>query len=199
MNSPLHPIDRLVRAISRLPGIGEKTATRLAIFILRDTKGVANDLIHSLTYILEKVRFCKICQNLTEEEFCPICRDPERDKALICVVQEPVDLLMVEKTGDYRGVYHILHGALSPLDGIGPEEIRIQGLTKRIRQGGVKEVILATNPNPEGEATALYLKELLGASGAKITRIATGMPVGGTLEYSDAHTLARSLGNRKVY
>lgn len=197
--SVLHPLERLVRALNRLPGIGEKTAMRLSLFILRDTKGVANDLIQSLTSMLEKVRFCRICQNLTEQDLCNICQDPGRDPSMICVVQEPVDLLMIEKTGDYRGRYHVLHGALSPLDGIGPEEIRSQGLLKRVQEGAIREIILATNPNPEGEATALFLKSNLAVSGVKITRLATGMPVGGTLEYSDAQTLAKSLGNRREF
>jgi recombination protein RecR len=199
MNPPTNPIDRLVRALRRLPGIGEKSATRLALFILRDDKELANDLVSALTFVREKVRFCKVCQNLSEEEICPICQDSNRDRRLICVVQEPVDLLAVEKTGEYRGLYHILHGALSPLDGIGPEDIRIQSLVKRIQEGGITEVILATNPNAEGEATALYLKKILSPFGIKITRIASGVPVGGTLEYTDAQTLSKALGNRKDF
>lgn len=203
MNSA-NPLERLVRALSRLPGIGEKTATRLALFILRDTKGLAGDLTQALTFVREKVRFCKICQNLAEEELCSICRNPDRDRRLVCVVQEPVDLLTLEKTGEYKGLYHVLHGVLSPLDGIGPEEIRIEGLVSRIREtgcgeGGIKEVILATNPNAEGEATALYLKKILSPFGMKITRIASGVPVGGMLEYADAQTLSKSLDNRKEF
>lgn len=203
MNSA-NPLERLVRALSRLPGIGEKTATRLALFILRDTKGLAGDLTQALTFVREKVRFCKICQNLAEEELCSICRNPDRDRRLVCVVQEPVDLLTLEKTGEYKGLYHVLHGVLSPLDGIGPEEIRIEGLVSRIREtgrgeGGIKEVILATNPNADGEATALYLKKILSPFGMKITRIASGVPVGGMLEYADAQTLSKSLDNRKEF
>ncbi len=195
----MSPLDRLVKALCRLPGIGERTATRLALFILRDTKGLSEELIHALALVREKVRFCRDCQNLSEEELCTICRDPERDRGRICVIQEPVDLLAVERAGEYRGLYHVLHGALSPLDGIGPEEIRAEGLLKRIREGHTDEVILATNPNPEGEATALFLKKLLEPTGVKVTRIASGVPVGGVLEFTDPKTLARALGNRRVF
>ena len=194
-----NPIDRLASALGRLPGIGEKSAMRLALFLVRDAKGLIEDLIGSLSFVREKVRFCKTCQNLTEGDLCSICNDPERDQRLICVVQEPVDLLMMERTGEYRGLYHILHGALSPLDGVGPDDIRIQGLSQRLKQGGILEVILATNPNPEGEATALYLKKILSPFGARITRIASGVPVGGTLEYSDPKTLSKALGNRNEF
>lgn len=197
--SSKNPLERLVKALSRLPGLGEKSATRLALHVVRDTKGLADDLIAALTFVREKVHFCKICQNLTEEALCSICREPDRDARVICVVQEPVDLMMMERTGDYRGRYHVLHGALSPLDGIGPYEIRLQGLLQRIKDGGVTEVILATNPNPEGEATALYLKKALAGTGVTLTRLASGIPVGGTLEYTDAKTLSRALGNRVAY
>ena len=193
------PLDRLVRALNRLPGIGEKSATRLALFILRDAGGLAGELIQSLTLLREKIRFCKICQNLTEEEPCPVCRDPARDRRLVCVVQEPQDLLVIERTGEYKGLYHTLHGALSPLDGIGPEEIRIKSLVRRVKEGEVREVILATNPNTEGEATALYLKKILAPFEVRITRIATGVPIGGTIEYTDARTLSKSLDNRKEF
>ncbi|MBI3540894.1 MAG: recombination protein RecR [Deltaproteobacteria bacterium] len=196
----MNPLDRLVRALRRLPGIGEKSATRLALFIVRDTKDVSLDLIQSLTIVREKVKLCQVCQNLTEEEaLCSICRDSNRNKSFVCVVQEPVDLMMVEKTGEYRGLYHILHGALSPLDGIGPDDIRIKSLEKRLAAGGIHEVILATNTNPEGEATALYLKKILSRFNVKISRIATGLPVGGTLEYTDPHTLLKALDNRKAF
>ncbi len=195
----INPIDRLVAALTRLPGIGEKSAMRLALFIIRDTKGLALELSEALNVVRERVRFCKICQNLTEESLCRICQNQNRDAKVICVVQEPVDLLMMEKTGEYRGLYHVLHGALSPLDGVGPEDIRVKSLVQRIREGDVREVILATNPNPEGEATALFLKKALEPFSLKTTRIASGVPVGGTLEYTDAKTLAKSLGNRTEY
>lgn len=195
----MNPLERLVRALKRLPGVGEKSATRFALSILRDDKGLANDLIDALADVREKVKFCRLCQNLSEEELCSICRNSERDRRTVCVIQEPVDLLAVEKTGEYRGLYHILHGALSPLDGVGPDDIRIQSLVKRIQEGGIGEVILATNPNPEGETTALYLKKILSPFGLRVTRIASGVPVGGTLEYSDAQTLSKALVNRKDF
>lgn len=191
-----NPIERLVAALTRLPGIGEKTATRLAMFILRDTKGLASDLIDSLSFTLQKVRFCKNCQNLTEDEICVMCTNTNRHAKSVCVVQEPVDLMMIEKTGDYQGHYHVLHGAISPLDGIGPEEIRIQSLIDRVRAGGIEEIILATNPNPEGEATALYLKKILNEFPVRITRIASGVPVGGVVEYTDPKTLSRAMTQR---
>ncbi len=195
----MNPLEPLIRALSQLPGIGEKSATRLALFIFRDNQGLAGDLTKALTTIQEKVRYCKICQDLTEEEICTICQDPARDRHLICVVQEPVDLMMFEKTGEYHGLYHVLHGSLSPLEGTGPEDIRLQGLLKRIEGGDIAEIILAMNPNTEGEATALYFKKILAPSEIPLTRIASGVPVGGTLEYTDPKTLSRSLGNRKKY
>ncbi len=198
--SPQNPLDRLVRALTRLPGIGEKSATRLALFILRDTRGLIHELIQALTHVRDRVRFCKVCQNLSEEDICLLCSDEEgRDRSLLCVVQEPVDLLMMEKTGHYRGLYHILHGSLSPLDGVGPEDIRIESLMTRLRAGGIREVVLATNANAEGDATALYLKKLIDPLGIKVTRLASGVPVGGLLEYTDAQTLARALGNRGIF
>lgn len=195
----MNPLEPLIRALSLLPGIGEKSATRLALFIFRDNQGLASDLTKALTTIQEKVRYCKICQDLTEEETCALCRDTARDHRLICIVQEPVDLMMFEKTGEYHGLYHVLHGALSPLEGTGPEDIRLQSLLKRIEGSNIVEIILAMNPNTEGEATALYLKKIFVSSGIPLTRIASGVPVGGTLEYTDPKTLSRALGNRKKY
>lgn len=195
----MNPVDRLAAALNRLPGIGEKSAMRLTLFLVRDTKGLVGNLIDALNLVHEKVHFCGLCQNLTEGDICAVCRDPERDRRIVCVVQEPVDLLMMERTGEYRGLYHVLHGALSPLDGVGPDEIRIRGLVDRFKEGTVTEVILATNPNPEGEATALYLKKVLSPFGVRLTRIASGVPVGGTLEYSDPKTLSKALGNRTKF
>ena len=198
----MNPLERLVKAFSRLPGIGEKSATRHALFLLRDEKGLARELAEAMISMREKVRFCRICQNLTEEELCSICNNPSRDPHTICVVQEPVDLLSLEKTGEFRGLYHILHGSLSPLDGIGPDQIRIQGLVKRVKErvpAEVSEVILATNPTPEGEATALYLKKILTPLKVKVTRIASGVAVGGTIEYTDAQNLSRALGTRREF
>ena len=190
----------LVKALSRLPGIGEKSATRLALFILRDATGLSEELVRSLNWVREKVQFCKTCQNLTEQEQCALCQDPNRNPRQICVVQEPVDLVAMERTGDYRGLYHILHGALSPLDGVGPEDIRLQNLLHRLQKQPIEEIILATNPNPEGEATALYLKKILSSSPhIKLTRIASGVPVGGILEYVDPKTLSKSLLHRRDY
>lgn len=197
-----NPIARLVAALSRLPGIGEKSATRLALFILRDTKGLSTDLIDALSHVREKVRFCRTCQNLSEEELCPVCSDPQRDRTRVCIVQEPVDVMMVERTGEYRGLYHVLHGALSPLDGVGPDDIKVASLLKRVAsEEGLSEVILATNPNPEGEATALFLKKAVADASPRlsVTRIASGVPVGGSVEYTDPKTLARALSNRQTY
>ncbi|QQR79551.1 MAG: recombination protein RecR [Deltaproteobacteria bacterium] len=195
------PLDPLIKSLSRLPGIGEKSATRLAIQIFRDTTGLAQDLIKSLVHITEKVVFCQKCQNISEQDICDICSDTSRNTHLLCVVQEPVDLMMIEKTSEYKGLYHVLHGAISPLDGIGPEDLRVRALIERVSNEDIQEVILATNPNPEGETTALYLKKLLSASNTaiKISRIASGIPVGGTLEYADPKTLARSLGYRRDF
>lgn len=195
----MRPLERLIRSLRRLPSIGEKSATRLALFILRDTKGLAQELIDSLSFVRDRVKFCKICQNLTEEDPCPLCRDSSRDPSVVCVVQEPVDLMMMEKTGTFKGLYHILHGAISPLDGIGPEEIRMEDLVRRVREGKIREVILATDQNAEGEATALYIKKALSPLGIKMTRIASGVPVGGTIEFTDPQTLARSLDNRREF
>ena len=195
----MNPMEKLVRALSRLPGIGEKSASRLSLFILRDATNLSQELIEALRTVREKVHFCRICQNLTEGDLCSICEDPQRDRSLICVIQEPIDLLMIEKTGEFRGLYHILHGTISPLEGVGPDEIRISSLLKRVKKDGISEIILATNPNPEGETTALYLKKILVPLQVKITRIASGIPVGGTLEYTDSQTLSRALDNRKDF
>lgn len=195
----MNPLDQLVKALSHLPGVGEKTATRYALFLLRDDKGRAAELAESIRTVKEKVRFCSVCQNLSLEETCSLCRNPQRDPRVVCVVQEPVDLMAIEKTGEFQGLYHVLHGTLSPLDGIGPEQIRIESLVKRLRQGKIEEAILATNPNPEGEATALYLKKILSPFRIKVTRIASGVPVGGTVEYTDAQTLSRAMGTRREF
>lgn len=191
-------LEPLVLALSRLPGIGEKSATRLALFILRDKKGLATDLIKSLQFITEKVLFCRRCQNLSEKEICSTCNDLHRSQNLLCIVQEPVDLLMIEKTGDYRGLYYVLHGVISPLDGVGPDDLKLKNLIHRVKEG-ITEVILATNPNAEGETTALYLKKILAPLNIKITRIASGIPVGGSLEYTDAKTLAQAMGHRRDF
>lgn len=192
------PIDKLVHELSKLPGIGERTATRLALFILRQPPSYANELSRAIVEMKEKVRLCSVCMNLTESDPCPSCRDARRDHDVICVVEDPSDMLAVERTGSFRGMYHILHGALSPLDGIGPDDIKIAELIRRLEDGSVREVIIATNPNVEGEATALYLARLIKPTDIRLTRLASGIPVGGDLEYIDASTLSRAFEDRRV-
>ncbi len=194
------PIQRLVAELEKLPGIGEKSALRFAFHILRAEKGYAAALAAAITGVVEKVRLCSACCSLTEDDPCAICRDPRRDPALVCVVEGVADLLAVERTREFRGRYHVLHGALSPLEGVGPEQLRVKELLARVSGEGeprVAEIILATNPDIEGEATALYLARLLRPLGVKITRIAQGVPMGGDLEYADQATLARALAGRR--
>ncbi len=181
----------------RLPGIGRKTAQRLAFHLLKASPEEARSLAQAIVELKEKVGFCHRCFNVAEQDLCDICRDPKRDGTLICVVEEPNDLLAVERTSEYHGRYHVLQGRLSPLDGIGPDELRVQELMERIGEGGVREVIVATNPNAEGEATAVYLTKLIKPLGIKVTRIARGLPVGSDLEFSDEVTLARALEGRR--
>jgi len=188
--------ERLAAELQRLPGIGVKSAARLAYHLLRSPKDEAERLARSITEAREAVRRCSICNTLTEEDPCAICSDPRRDSSLICVVEQPGNVLAIEKTREFQGRYHVLWGALSPLRGIGPDEIDAAGLAERVT-ADVKEVILATNPNVEGEATALYLARKLKDSGVRLTRIAFGLPVGGDIEYADEVTMARSLENRK--
>ncbi len=190
-------IDGLIDAFSRLPGIGRKTASRLAFHILRAPKEEAEALARGIVEVKEKIRLCSECFNLTDEDPCTICRDNERTAEEICVVEEPNDLLAIENTGSFKGKYHILHGNLRPLDGIGPEHIRIKELLNRLEEGGVREVILATNPTREGGATAVYLTQLIKPLGIKVTRIASGVPVGGEIEYTDSVTLSMAMEGRK--
>ncbi len=191
------PIDRLVRELTRLPGIGEKTATRLAYFILKGPDDYARALAAAILNLKERMGLCSVCFNLTDVDPCRICSDPERDPSVLCVVEEPSDVGAVERTGEFRGRYHVLHGVLSPLDGVAPDDLKIEDLLRRVRAGGVKEVILATNPTTEGEATAVYLADLLKPEGVRVPRIARGMAVGSELEYSDALTLRLALGGRR--
>jgi recombination protein RecR len=193
------PVARLIEAFGRLPGVGQKTAQRLAYHVLRAPPDEARALADALVAIKEEVDYCSICCNITDVgvDPCVICADARRDAARICVVEEPLDVLAIERTGEFRGRYHVLHGAISPIDGVGPERIRARELIERVREGGVDEVILATNPNLEGEATAMYLAELLTPHVASVTRIARGLPVGGDLEYADDVTLIRSLQGRR--
>ena len=191
------PIDRLVHELAKLPGIGERTATRLAFFILRQPHEYARALSSALIDVKEKVRLCSECMNLTETDPCDACRDVRRDASVICVVEDPSDVMAVERSHAFRGRYHILHGAISPLDGVGPDDIKIVELLRRLETGNIREVIVATNANVEGETTALYLTKLIKPTGVKITRLASGIPVGGDLEYIDASTLSRAFDERR--
>lgn len=189
-------LNSLVDELSRLPGIGEKTAQRLAFFILRSPNIRAERLAQAIVEVKEKILFCSQCSGITETDPCSLCTDPARDRSLICVVEDPSDVFLVERTGAYKGLYHVLMGALSPLDGIGPEQLKIDTLLERVDAGGVREIICATNPNMEGEATVLYLAKLMKPRGIRLTRLAHGLPVGGHLEYADEVTLSRSLEGR---
>ncbi len=190
---------RLIEAFKRLPGIGPKTAQRLAYFIIKLPKEEVETITRALLEAKEKITLCSNCGNLTEEQPCVICKDMKRDIGLICVVQEPRDVLAMEKTGEYRGIYHVLQGAISPIDGIGPEDLKIKELLARISDNKVREIIMATNPNVEGEATAMYISRLMKPLDIKVTRIAHGLPVGGDLEYADEVTLARALEGRREF
>src|SRR5512143_3654246 len=192
----LKGLDRLVSEFQRLPGIGAKSASRLAYHLLRSPREAAERLASAITESRGAVRRCSVCNTLTEADPCEICSDPQRDASLLCVVEEPGNVVAIEKTREFRGRYHVLWGALSPLKGIGPEEIETEGLIRRVT-GDVREVILATNPTVEGEATALYIARRLRPSGVRVTRIAFGLPVGGDIEYADEVTMARSLENRR--
>ncbi len=191
------PIARLVKELAKLPGIGEKSAQRLAFHILKAGPAYAGDLAAAIAAVVRDVSLCSTCQTLTDQDPCPICRDERRDPRTICVVEGVPDLLAIERTHEFRGRYHVLHGALSPLDGVGPGDLKIRELLVRLEQSPVDEVVLATNPDVEGEATALYLTKLLKPIGIKVTRIAQGVPMGGDLEYADQVTLARALAGRR--
>ncbi len=190
------PIARLTVLFARLPGVGEKTAQRLAFHVLKSPPEYARDLAAALLALRDEVRLCSTCCNLTAQDPCPVCKDQQRDRRIICVVESVPDLLAVERTREFRGLYHVLHGALSPLDGVGPDQLKIKELLPRI-SAGVEEVIVATDPTVEGEATALYLTRLLKPLGVRVTRIAQGVPMGGDLEYADQVTLARALQGRR--
>jgi recombination protein RecR len=194
MFSPL--VDNLIAQLSRLPGIGTRTAQRLAFHLLRIPKEEAFALADAIREVKERIGFCRECGNLTEEELCAICLDARRDRSVICVVEQPADLLSLERTHEFRGVYHVLGGALSPLDGIEPKDLRIDELVQRVERNGVAEVVLATNPNMTGEATAAYLADRL-RDRTRVTRLASGLPVGGDLEYADEVTLGRALSGRR--
>jgi recombination protein RecR len=191
------PVARLIDALQRLPGIGPKTAQRLTFYLLKRPTDEVRELGDALIAVKEKITYCRTCFNVTDEDPCRICDDPRREDHVICVVEEPNDLLAMERTGEYRGRYHVLLGALSPLDGIGPDDLKIRELLARLEDRETTEVILATNPNVEGEATALYLAKLLRPLVGRLTRIARGLPVGGDLEYADQVTLSKALEGRR--
>ena len=189
-------VENLVAQLTRLPGIGTRTAQRLAFHLLSTGKDEALALATAIEDVKERVRFCLECGNLTEEERCAICVDPRRDRSVVCVVEQPVDVASLERTHEYRGLYHVLGGALSPLDGVEPSHLRLRELVARVQQGGIEEVVLATNPTMTGEATAAYVADRLRSS-VKVTRLASGLPVGGDLEYADEVTLGRALAGRR--
>ena len=196
MANNIVPLTELIAQFERLPGIGRKTAQRLAYSILEQPPERAEKFAEALVNARSKIHFCKVCQGLTDKEVCDICDDSRRDHSVICVVAEPKDVMAFERTREYAGVYHVLHGVISPLDGIGPDQLRIKELMSRLGSGEVKEIIMATNPTVEGEATASYISRLVKPMGIKVTRLAYGIPVGGDLEYADEFTLARALEGR---
>ena len=189
-------VQNLVAQLTRLPGVGQRTAQRLAFHLLRAPKDEALALAAAIVDVKERVRFCRECGNLTEDEVCAICLDTRRDHSVICVVEQPVDLISVERTAEFRGLYHVLGGALSPIDGVDPSDLRIDELIRRVERNGVEEVVVATNPNMTGEATAAYLADRLRGR-VRVTRLASGLPVGGDLEYADEVTLGRALAGRR--
>jgi recombination protein RecR len=191
------PVVRLIEEFHRLPGIGPKSAQRLTYYLLRAPREEAQALAQAILEVKEKIVFCSVCQNVTDSDPCLICANTQRDSSLICVVEEPLDILALERTGSYNGTYHVLHGVLSPMDGIGPEDLKVEELLERLKDGSVQEVILATNPNLEGEATSMYLSRLLRPLGVRVTRLARGLPTGADLEYADDATLSRALEGRQ--
>jgi recombination protein RecR len=191
-------LNRLIEELKRLPGIGSKTAQRLAFFLMKMPNKRGIGWAHTIQDLKEKTRYCSVCGNLSESDVCGICSDPKRDSLIICVVQESMDAMAIDRTGEYRGMYHVLHGALSPIDSMGPEELNIASLVERLTKGSVKEVILATNPTIEGEATAMYLAQVIRSkTSCRISRIAHGIPVGGYLEYADEVTLSKAMEGRR--
>jgi recombination protein RecR len=190
-------VERLIEELNRLPGIGPKTASRLTFYLLRSPQEQVQALAQAIGELQEKVVTCSVCFNIAETDPCRICGDAQRDRSLICVVEEPLDVLAIERTGQYDGLYHVLHGAISPMEGVGPEDLRIAELTRRLDTNPVQEVILATNPSLEGESTAMYISRQLGPLGVRVTRLAHGLPMGGDLEYADEVTLTRALEGRR--
>lgn len=190
------PLQNLIEEFERLPGIGSKTARRLAYHIVNLPKEKTDKFAKAITEAKTKIKYCSVCQNFSEEELCPLCQSSARDKSIICVVESPKDVLQMERTNEFKGLYHVLHGAISPMDNIGPDDIKIKELIGRISGGEVKELIMATNPNLEGETTAMYISKLAKPFGVKVTRIASGIPVGGELEFADEVTLSKALSAR---
>ena len=194
----VEPVSRLVDELARLPGVGPKSASRLAYYLLRASREQALSLAEAILEVKERVVLCSRCFNITEDDPCAVCQDPGRDQQIICVVEEPLDVLALDRTGEYRGLYHVLHGAISPVDGIGPDKLRIRELIERVDRERPDEVILAMNPNIEGDATAMYIARQLVSKGVTVSRPASGLPVGGDLEYADEVTLGRALAGRRT-
>ncbi len=190
-------LDNLIDCFARLPGIGRKTAQRLAFFVLRLPREEAEAFAHAILEARESVRYCSVCQNLTDGEICPVCASGKRDGSVICVVADPKDVAAIERARDFAGLYHVLHGVISPMNRVGPDDIKVKELLARVSRGGVSEVIMATNPDTEGEATAMYISRLLKPLGVRVTRLAYGIPVGSNLEYADEATLFRALEGRR--
>jgi len=197
--SVAEPVSRLVDELHKLPGIGPKTAQRLTYYLVRMPEEEARSLAEAVLAVKDRIVLCSQCYNITESDPCTLCGDQSRDQTSICVVEEAMDVLALERTGVYKGLYHVLHGVISPMNGIGPDDLRIQPLLSRLRDGGVQEIVLATNPNLEGEATAMYVQKLIAPLGLKVTRLARGLPVGGDLEYADDVTLGRAMEGRQEF
>ncbi len=195
-NQAVNALEELIDSLSRLPGVGKKSATRLAYHLLTTDSSYNRKLAEEIAMIRDRIVNCTVCGNYTEEDPCEVCRDPGRDRSVICVVEQPQDLAVLEQTHEYRGLYHVVGGVISPIDGVGPEDLRIGSLIARVGKGGVEEVILATNPTVEGDTTALYISKMLEQRSVKVSRLALGLPVGGDLEYADRLTIARSLRHR---
>jgi len=197
MDYYIEPIARLIGELSKLPGVGNRTAQRLAFFIVDMTQNQAQTLADAISGVKDKIKYCSVCANITDSDPCRICSSHLRDKALVCVLEDPRDVAAMERMKDYKGVYHVLHGTISPMDGVGPDDIKIRELLTRVANGEIREAILATNPDVEGEATAVYISRLLKPLGVKVTRIAHGIPVGGDLEYADEVTLSKAMEGRR--
>ncbi|MCL5256901.1 MAG: recombination mediator RecR [Chloroflexi bacterium] len=197
MKTLAEPVSRLIEELSRLPGIGPKTASRLTFYLLRSPKDQSEALAKAIMDVKQKIIFCSHCYNITESDPCLICTASQRDQTKVCVVEEPLDVLAIERAQQYNGLYHVLHGAISPVEGIGPEDLKIRELLIRIQREPIEEIILATNPNLEGEATAMYIAKLIVPAGVRVTRLARGLPMGGDLEYADEITLARAFEGRR--